>query len=241
MNEIRLNRFLASAGFGARRKCDLMVADGRVKVNGVAVLKHGLIVRVGWDRVEVDGVAVDLPDAFVYLLLHKPTGVLVTMSDPFGRLKVPDLLPEISGRLFPVGRLDKDSSGVLLLTGDGELANRLIHPAFKVPKEYRVTIDRRWGSRECQALADGIELDEGLARASGVAILDASDERTVISLTLTQGWKRQIRRMVEVVGAEVTALERTSFAGLTTGGLLPGTTRELETAEVEQLRRLAAL
>ncbi len=226
---VRLNRYLASAGVAARRSADELIRAGRVTVNG-AVAELGTAVEEG-DRVEVDGRPVAV-EALVHLMLHKPAGVVTTASDTHGRQTVLDLVhaPE---RVFPVGRLDRDTTGLLLLTNDGGLAHRLMHPRHGVPKTYRVTVKGTPSDEALARLAGGVELDDGPTAPAEVRRIGPGE----LELTIHEGRNRQVRRMCDAVGHPVRTLHRSAYAGLELGGLALGRWRPLTEAEVETLSR----
>ena len=239
--KVRLQRFLAEAGLGSRRSCEDLIRAGRVTVDGrVAVL--GTSVDPERQEIAVDGCRVE-PQRKEYWLVNKPVGVLSAASDPRGRRTVVELVPS-QARLFPVGRLDLRSTGLLLLTNDGELAARLLHPRYHVAKEYQVTVVGEVQEATLARLQSGVELQEGRAKADEVKIIGrtadkSGNQRTILSLTLHEGRRHQVRRMLEAVGHKVIALRRRRFAGLTDKGLALGECRRLTPAEVQELRRLA--
>ena len=227
----RLQKVLARTGFGSRRVCENLIADGRVRVNG-AVADLGRRVEVATDLVEVDGVPIGVREGLVYYLLHKPRGVVTTASDPQGRPVVVDLVPS-SPRVFPVGRLDTDTEGLLLLTNDGQLAHRLTHPSFGVEKEYLAEVEGSPTPAAVRRLREGIELDDGPTAPAKVAVVAPNGLRIVIH----EGRNRQVRRMCESVGFPVVRLVRTRVGVLVDRGLKPGEWRPLETAEVRALEK----
>jgi len=230
----RLQKVLARAGFGSRRVCDELIEDGRVTVDGeVAVL--GRRVDPTTAQVEVDGVLIGVAPGLVHWLLHKPAKVVTTVSDPEGRRTVMDLVPD-EPRVFPVGRLDYETEGLLLLTNDGILTHRLTHPSFGVDKEYLAEVDRMPSRGDLRRLREGIELDDGLTAPAKVASLD---DRT-LRITIHEGRNRQVRRMVEAVGANVVRLVRTRIGPLTDRVLKPGEWRPLTQDEVRALERAVA-
>jgi 23S rRNA pseudouridine2605 synthase len=238
MPEERLQRALARAGHGSRRSSEELIAGGRVKVNGrVAVL--GDKVDATADEVEVDGVRVNLDPNVRYYALHKPAGVVTTLRDPQGRPSVRDLLPTDGPRVFPVGRLDRDTEGLLLLTNDGELANRLTHPRYGVEKEYLAEVEGRPGPRHVAALRRGVDLDDGPARPASVRIVDARGDRGQLRVVMTEGRKREVRRMLAAVGLPVGRLVRLRVGPVTLGSLRPGSFRELSVEEVRGLAEAA--
>jgi len=224
----RLNQYLASAGLGSRRAVETLIREGRVTVNGRPG-ELGDRVEEG-DRVEVDGQPVGVEPA-VHLLLNKPRGVITTAADTHGRRTVLDLV-DPGVRVFPVGRLDRDTTGALVLTNDGQLANALMHPSGGVPKTYVAEVQGSVGEQALHALEAGVELEDGLtAPATARAV-----QPTVVELTIHEGRNRQVRRMLEAVGHPVTALHRSSYAGLGVSDLSPGAWRALRPDEVAQLR-----
>jgi 23S rRNA pseudouridine2605 synthase len=239
MAEERLQRALARAGFGSRRSCEELIVAGKVTVNGrVATL--GDKVDPARDVVRLQGVDVNLDPNVRYYALHKPVGVVATMRDPQGRADLRSLLPKDGPRVFPVGRLDRDSEGLLLVTNDGALANRLIHPRYGVEKEYLAEVRGRPTSRHLAAIRAGIELDDGPASAKSVRVVDARGERAQLRLVMTEGRKREVRRLLAAAGLPVTRLVRLRVGPITLGTLKPGRLRELGPEEVLSLSRTAA-
>ena len=235
---MRLNRFLARAGVGSRRESDGIIAAGRVRVNGEVTTEMGVRV-LDSDRVEVDGQPIR-PTNLAYILLNKPTDAITTVSDDRGRRTVLDLvtIPDrIKSALFPVGRLDRNTTGALLLTTDGDLAHRLMHPSYGAVKTYKVTSDAALTASDADRLLRGVDLEDGPARADHALLLD---ERT-LALQLHEGRNRQVRRMIEALGRKVVALERIEYAGLDLEGLKRGRWRRLEEHEINALRRSVKL
>ena len=225
---MRLNAYLARAGVASRRKADELIKAGRVTVNGRPGELNTFVAAA--DRVEVDGRPV-AKQRLAYLLLHKPAGVVTTARDPGGRPTVVDLVPR-EPRVVPVGRLDADTSGALLLTNDGELAHRLAHPRYEVDKVYVADVEGDPTDEAVQALAEGVELEDG--RTAPAQARRAGPSK--IELTLHEGRKHQVKHMCEAVGHPVRRLHRRAYAGLTLGSLRPGQWRELSRDEVEALR-----
>ena len=229
----RLQKVLARTGLGSRRVCEDLIADGRVSVNGeVAVL--GRRVEPASDLVEVDGVAIGVAPGLVHYLLNKPTGVMTTADDPEGRPTVVELVPD-EPRVFPVGRLDYDTEGLLLLTNDGELTHRLTHPSFGVDKEYLAHVDGQPTRAELRQLREGVQLDDGVtAPAQVTQVTDG-----VLKIIIHEGRNRQVRRMCEAIGHPVQRLVRTRIGPLADRKLRPGAWRPLTPDEVRQLERAA--
>jgi 23S rRNA pseudouridine2605 synthase len=227
---MRLNRFLAAAGVGSRRRCDELIAAARVAING-KVCTDFSAQPTHRDHVKVDGKLVH-PGASLYLLINKPAGFVSTASDPHARDTIFDLLPARFPRLFNVGRLDAQSEGLLLLTNDGDLAQRLTHPRYKIDKEYEVTLDRRWDPAHASKLQRGIFLD---GRRAQIAHLH-SITPTRLRVVLHQGINRQIRRMFETLGYRIKHLVRVRIGNLRLGDLPRGQWRALTKRELENLR-----
>ncbi len=230
----RLQKVLARAGFGSRRACEEMIEDGRVVVNGdVATL--GRRVNVEGDEVSVDGVLIGVRPGMVYYLLNKPAGVVTTAQDPQGRPTVVALVPD-EPRVFPVGRLDMETEGLLLLTNDGSLAHRLTHPSFGVEKEYMAKVSGEPTRGDLRRLREGVDLEDGMTAPARVAVL-APD---LLRITIHEGRNRQVRRMCDAIGHGVVRLVRTRVGPLADRSLSPGQWRELTVEEVRQLERAVA-
>jgi 23S rRNA pseudouridine2605 synthase len=229
----RLQKVLARAGFGSRRGCEQLIATGRVKVNGEGV-ELGRRVDIEHDHVEVDGVPVSVRPGLVYYLLNKPAGVVTTADDPQGRRTVLELVPT-EPRVFPVGRLDIDTEGLLLLTNDGDLAFGLTHPSHGVEKEYLAHVDGQPSARAVRRLRDGVELDDGITAPARANLVSPG----VLRLTIHEGRNRQVRRMCEAIGHPVRRLVRTRIGSLADRSLRPGTWRALSIAEVRSLEQAA--
>lgn len=230
----RLQKTLAAAGLGSRRKCEDIIEAGRVAVNGRRA-SLGDRVDPARDRVSVDGIPVDLEVEKVYFLLNKPPGYITTVRDTRGRATVMDLLRE-KGRLFPVGRLDRDTRGLLLITNDGYLAHRLLHPSKGVEKSYVVEAKGRLPERGLARLRRGMELEDGKTAPAKVKVLRREESGCLLEITIHEGRKRQVRRMCAAVGLEVVDLIRTRFGPLDLGGLKEGAYRPLREDEVRALR-----
>jgi 23S rRNA pseudouridine2605 synthase len=230
---VRLAKYLAAAGVASRRASEQLVRSGRVRVDGQPVTDPARDVGRG-DTVVVDGEPVCDPGARVVYALNKPAGVVSTARDPQRRPTVTSLVPDSGVRLYPVGRLDIDTTGLILLTNDGELAHRLTHPRFEVPKTYRVVVaNAPVPAAALRALREGVELDDGLTAPARVRRLAAD----ALEITIHEGRKRQIKRMCEHAGHPVKRLERVAIGSLQLGDLAPGQARQLTDAEIEQLLR----
>ncbi len=237
---MRLNKFLASCGIASRRKCDELIFAGKVKVNGEIIKTPAFKIDPEKDEVSVNEDIVKLPKK-IYIALNKPEGVLCSLKDDFGRTLITDLIPEIKERIFPVGRLDFNSEGLILLTNDGELSNRLIHPKYKVEKTYHVLIKGNIDRDSLERLSNGIELDGKKTQPSKIRILDMGKKTTFIEIKIKEGKKRQIRRMLKEVGYEVKKLRRVKFGPIKLGRLKKGEWRYLTKKEVENLYKITMI
>ena len=247
---MRLQKFLARAGVASRRGSEDLMTAGRVRVNGVVATELGTKVDPRSDVVEVDGVRVSASDGKAYLVLNKPKGVITTMDDPHGRPSVVSYVPtERFPGLFPVGRLDMDTTGVLLFTTDGDLSARLLHPSSHVVKTYHAVVRGRVEEGDLDPIRNGIELDDGPcvpARARTLSEAQAADvtrgglnyDESAVEIAITEGRKREVKRMLGAIGHPVLELNRVSFGPITARGLELGAWRLLSTEEVEELRRL---
>lgn len=237
---MRLQKFLARAGVASRRGSENLMSAGRVRVNGQVVTELGSRVDPSADTVSVDGCEVYLSGSAVTLMLNKPPGYLTTMSDPFGRPTVADLVPRSRyPGLFPIGRLDLDTTGILLFSTDGELGNTLLHPRHHVDKSYIVRVEGRMGVKQLRALRAGVELEDGMTLPAEVELMEVNDTSSLLRITIHEGRKRQVRRMCEFVGHPVTTLHRSSFGPLSLGNLLQGEWRLLSDSEISALRGTA--
>ncbi|MFI2102487.1 pseudouridine synthase [Isoptericola sp. NPDC019693] len=235
---VRLQKVLAQAGLGSRRKCEELIAEGHVEVDGVLVTELGVRVDPATAVVHVDGMRVQLDTSKITLALNKPLGVVSTMSDPEGRPTLADLVKDRPERLFHVGRLDADSEGLLLLTNDGELANRLAHPRYEIRKTYLVTVSGgEFYPRHAKQLTDGVELEDGLARADKVRVVDSVPGEIMLEVVLHEGRNRIVRRMLDAVGFPVTRLVRTRIGPIALGDLRAGRSRVLGRTELGTLMR----
>jgi 23S rRNA pseudouridine2605 synthase len=228
---MRLAKHLAHAGVASRRAAEKLIAEGRVTV-GDAVVRDPARDVDGSEPIAVDGETVHAHRSYAVYAVHKPAGIGSTAADTHGRRTVVDLVPAAGRRLYPVGRLDADTTGLILLTDDGELANHLTHPRYEVPKTYRARIEGRPSERALRALREGVELDDGRTAPARARMVTPH----VLELTIHEGRKRQVKRMCEAVGHPVRDLQRIAFGPLRLGDLAPGHHRRLTKAEVERLR-----
>ncbi len=237
MPEERLQKILARGGVASRRAAEELITSGRVRVNGTVVRELGTRADPSRDRIEVDGRQV-AREQHVYYLVHKPRGMVTTLRDPEDRPSLTSLLAKIPERVYPVGRLDFHTSGALLLTNDGDLAQALLHPSRAVPKTYVVKLSIEADEAFLSALERGVTLDDGYrTQPARVEHLRDEDGKSWLQITITEGKNRQIHRMAEALGARVMRLSRVSFAGLSTEGLRPGDVRPLDRDEIGHLRR----
>lgn len=236
---IRLNRYLAMAGVGSRRKNDELILSGVVKINGKTITELGAQVRLEKDTVTVSNRIVNVEEKKIYILFNKPKDTITTMNDEKGRDTVMKYV-KIKKRVFPIGRLDRNTTGVLLFTNDGELANALIHPKFEIEKMYRVTLDRQIKSEELKRIRKGIKLEDGIANVQSVEPIKGSKGKKVL-LTIYEGKNREVRRIFESIGFDVRQLDRVLFAGLTPLGVPRGSWRFLTRQEINHLMRLTGL
>lgn len=232
---MRLQKYLAHAGVASRRKAEDFITAGHVRVNGTVVRELGTSVAAG-DRVELAGKVVRIPDVKRYIVLHKPVKVMTTMRDPAGRRTVASLVPHEGGRVVPVGRLDYDTSGVLLMTNDGELAHVLTHPRFGVEKTYRAVVQGRLQGEDMKRFLEGMRLDDGRSEPAKVRVVRAGPAASEVDVTIHEGRNRQVRRMFEATAHPVISLVRLRFGPLSLGDLRVGTWREATERELGALR-----
>jgi 23S rRNA pseudouridine2605 synthase len=235
-----LQKVLAHAGVASRRAAEELMRAGRVWVDGRPATELGMRIDATRARIEVDGKRVNVRQDREYILLNKPAGYVTTAADPQRRPTVMDLV-RTRARVFPVGRLDADTQGLLLLTNDGELAHRLAHPRYQVPKTYLAEVQGAPTREALRSLIEGVRLDDGVARAVGARIVGKGRARSQVELVLTEGRKREVRRMLEVVGHPVVKLVRTRFGPIDVRGLKAGATRHLTPSEVGELQRTVGL
>jgi pseudouridine synthase len=235
--DVRLNKLLSRSGAASRRKADDLIREGRITINGSVVTELGTKVDDRKDRVAVDGRPVAAGRPAVHILLHKPRGFLVTLSDPFGRPTILDLLPGLAEGVRPVGRLDMDSEGVLLLTSDGELAFRLTHPRFEIRKTYIARVKGEVSPADAARLEKGVPVDGRKTAPARVKVIESHAGKSIVQVTVHEGRKREVRKMFEAVGREVATLKRIDFAGLRLDHLPSGKWRRLTKDEVATLRK----
>ena len=231
----RLQKYMASCGVASRRKCEEIIAEGRVKVNGVTVREAGLKIQPGKDRVTVDGKEIIPANKPVYIMLNKPVGYVSTVRDQFMRPTVLDLVRGVKGRIYPVGRLDYDSEGLILLTNDGNFAYGLTHPRHKVDKTYMVVVQGRPDRIEIDRIRSGVEIDGRMTSPADIRVESIQGNKTTFRVVIHEGRNRQVRRMFEAIGYTVVSLKRTGIGKLQLGTLAPGKWRLLEDREVKDL------
>ena len=229
----RLQKVLAKAGIASRRKAEELIKQGKVRVDGKVVTEMGVKVDPGIQEIECDGITVATQEEKVYILLHKPAGFLSTVYDPQGRPIVTDLLHNIKERVYPVGRLDLDTEGALLLTNDGELAQKVLHPSHEVNKTYVAKMKELPEKKKLAALSKGIELDGKQTWPAFIEVLESKAQYTTIKIIIHEGRKRQVRKMFEAVGHPVLKLKRTAYGKLELGQLAPRKYRFLSPQDIE--------
>ena len=239
----RLQKILSQAGIASRRAAEKFIAEGRVAVNGTLVTEPGCRADIAEDDITVDGKSIHGQEKKVYFLLNKPKGYISTASDDRGRKTVLDLLADVSERIYPIGRLDNATEGLLLLTNDGALMNALLHPKYEVQKTYVARLRGIPGKEALELLRRGVELEDGLTAPAAVRLLAQNPVRdeSRVEIIIHEGRNRQVRRMCSAVGHEVTALRRTEFAGLNLSGTARGQYRPLTDTELAHLRTLAGI
>lgn len=233
-NKVRLQKYMADSGIASRRKSEELIAAGKVRVNGKPA-QIGDKVNPKTDKVTVAGKKVVRVKKYAYIMLHKPRGYITTMHDEMDRKCIAQLIEDIPQRVYPVGRLDRESEGLLLLTNDGAFANALMHPSKHVSKTYRVTVHADVTQEQAAALENGVEIDGRMTLPAEVRILQHDPDRTVLEIVIYEGRNRQIRKMCEALGLEVARLKRTKIGAVKLGMLKPGEHRELTEDEVHGL------
>jgi len=237
----RLQKYMARTGIASRRRCEQLIASGIVKVNGETVTRPGILVDPLMTRVEINGKVLRQTEAKVYLALYKPRYFITTLDDPQGRRKVTDLIKNIPHRLFPVGRLDYDSEGLLLLTNDGQLTYLITHPSHQISKTYLAWVKGNPSSEELSMMAKGLLLSDGWTSPAQVSLQRTTKHGSILKITIYEGRKRQIRRMCDQIGYPVERLKRISIGQLKIDGLKPGQYRFLTFEEIEQLKKSAGI
>lgn len=238
---IRLQKVLAGAGLGSRRACEGLISSGKVTVDGVQVRELGVRVNPSTAVIHVDGLRLQLDESVVTLALHKPAGVYSTMADEQGRPDLSQYVADRTERLYHVGRLDAETTGLILLTNDGELANRLSHPSYQVTKSYIAQVQGRVPRGLRRTLLDGVELDDGPVAADALTVLEAGPQASIVELVLHEGRNRIVRRLLEHVGHPVTKLSRTEIGPIRLGTLKPGRTRVVGGRELGALMTAVGL
>jgi 23S rRNA pseudouridine2605 synthase len=238
---IRLQKVLAQAGVASRRSAEHLIEQRRVEVDGQVVTEFGLRVDPSASVIRVDGERIPPVSPHAYLVLNKPRGVVTTMSDPQGRPSIADYVTDRAERLYHVGRLDTDTEGLLLLTNHGEFAHRLAHPSYEVSKTYVAEVEGMLKPGTIRRMLDGVELDDGPARADTVKIMSKTPGRTLVEMSLHEGRNRIVRRMFDAVGHPVTRLTRTAIGPVRRGNLRTGGLRELDAKELGQLLDIVGL
>lgn len=233
---MRLNKFLASAGIASRRKCDQLIQEGLVSVNGKVVSELGTVINEKKDKVFYEGRQILLPSSFVYIKLNKPKGYACTAKDEKGRKTIYDLLPQ-GERLFSIGRLDYDTEGLIILTNDGDFANKVAHPRYSVDKEYHVTIEGQIKESELAVLRKGVVIDGERMPSAKVEFLSSDGKITKLSVVIDEGMNRQVRRMFEAIGKTIKLLKRVRIGNVKLGGVKRGDFRDLTTQELDNLVR----
>lgn len=235
---MRLNKFMALAGVDSRRKCDDIIQSGRVRVNARVVRKLGTVIDENRDLVTLDNKPIRIRGNFVYYMLNKPVGVVTTVKDPYGRRTVIDCMPKIGKRIWPIGRLDYETSGLLLLTNDGDTAQKLIHPSFELDKVYLATINGQLSNEDLQKLRNGVNIGGFVTSPAQVDLEKQQLGQSTYRVVIHEGKNRQIRRMFEAVGSKVETLRRIAIGKLNLGDLPIGHSRELTQEEINYILSL---
>lgn len=235
---MRLAKYLAEAGIASRRKAEEFIVQGRVRVNGLRVEEKGYIINPNLDRVEFDGRIISREEK-IYILMNKPAGYISSVSDPQGRPTVMDLLQDIKLRVYPVGRLDFDTEGLLLFSNDGDFTNLMIHPRYKITKTYQALVKGKPDKKSLQMLRKGIQLEDGLTAPAQANILETYKDKALLEIKIHEGRKRQIKRMCLAIGHPVISLKRTAFGFLKLQGVALGKYRFLTPEEINRLKQQA--
>lgn len=233
---MRLQKYIAQSGYTSRRKAEVLISEGKVKVNGITVTALGTQVNESQDTIEVDGKVLIIEEEQVYILLNKPTGIVSTVSDQFDRPTVLSCIQGIKERIYPVGRLDYNTSGLLILTNDGEFTNRLTHPRYHVPKTYRVEADGTLNLNELEALRKGITIEDYTTQAAIVTVINENRRGSVVEITIYEGKNRQIRKMFDAINHPVLKLRRIKIGNIDDQNLKVGEWRYLTKEELNYLK-----
>jgi len=234
---MRLNKYLSKCGIASRRGADRLIEQGRIAINGKKVTDLGVLLEENRDEVQVDGKLVTLPPEPVYVMLNKPKGYVTSLRDEYGRKTVTELIKNVGQRIYPVGRLDLDTEGVLLLTDDGELAFRLTHPKYQIKKIYSVTVKGEFPPELVARFEEGIKLEDGYVATAKGKLQSSQSKFSTLTLELTEGRKREVRRMCRLLGFPVQHLRRTKFCSVSCEGMKIGSWRFLNRKEIEKLKK----
>lgn len=235
----RLQKIIANAGIASRRRAEELIKDGRVTVNGEVITRLGTKADQDKDHIKVDGKLIRKKEKDIYLILNKPKGYITSLDDPEGRPTVGDLLKGVKGRIYPVGRLDYNSEGLILFTNDGDLAYKLTHPSHGITKTYLVKVDGQLADEEIERIKKGVRLEDGITAPAFIKKIGRTDANSWVEITIHEGRKRQVRRMFEKIGHPVLKLKRIRIANLDLGDLPPGSYRYLSGEELRLLKRIA--
>lgn len=241
MSQVRINKYLSLCGVTSRRGAESMIEEGRVTLNDVTVEKVGTIIDEDTDTVKVDGTEARPVSEKIYIVLNKPRNVMTTLHDPFGRRTIRNYLKNLDHRVYPVGRLDYDTTGVLILTNDGDLAYRLAHPRYRVEKIYEAKVLGKFDLKEKEKIEKGIKLDDGFVGRAKIIILGYEKNLTRIRLIMTEGRKREVKQLCKKVGNPVYNLKRVEFAGVNVRNMKIGQYRYLTTTEIIRLKKMVGL
>lgn len=235
MEKVRLNKYIASSGFCSRRKADELIEEGKVKVNGKITTDFSTAVN-NKDKILIEGKPIAAKKEYTYIRYYKPAGYITTKSDEKGRKTIYDILPEEVQHLKPVGRLDKDSTGLLIMTDDGDLINKMTHPSVKIPKVYRVCVEGKIEQNDLIRWAKGIEIEKGKIAYAEADVIDFENGNTVLTVVLRQGMNRQIRKMAEAISHPVISLKRTHHGSIDLLGLKKGAFKYLKPSQIKELQ-----
>lgn len=235
---MRLQKFMAKSGLGSRRACEEIIKQGRVEVNGKIINKMGMSVNPEKDRIKVDGELIQISTEKIYILMNKPTGVITTVKDPFNRPTVIDMLKSVKERVFPVGRLDKDTEGLLILTNDGSLTYKITHPKYEIQKTYVAHLSGRVNKDKLMILQNGVKLEDGITAPANIKVLLVKNDYTILQIKIHEGRNRQIRRMCKAIGHPLLYLKRTRIGNIDLQDLNVGEWRYMTKQEINYLKNL---